>query len=228
MIHDLHTNHLHVVLHVVPLQRDYPSLHGQIPPAPDEPLDKQNIGSYWKRHHDLVAAGVDGWWPDEGDWLNEASRWERHRMYYEGPLSDTPNVRPWNLQRNGAPGMARYGGWIWSGDINSTWRDLRRTGEGRAEFVVESLAVSGARTLAASIRPRTGNTRASCMRAGFNSPRSARRSALTAEPGGCIARGAGTPAKPAPSKRSRHPIHPSCTTPRSNRSAGNISTCVIS
>jgi alpha-glucosidase/alpha-D-xyloside xylohydrolase len=121
VIHDLHTNHLHVVLHVVPLQRDYPSLHGQIPPAPDEPLDKQNIGSYWKRHHDLVVAGVDGWWPDEGDWLNEASRWERHRMYYEGPLSDTPNVRPWNLQRNGAPGMARYGGWIWSGDINSSW-----------------------------------------------------------------------------------------------------------
>ena len=45
-------------------------------------------------------------------------------MYYEGPLSDTPNVRPWNLQRNGAPGMARYGGWIWSGDVNSGWKTL--------------------------------------------------------------------------------------------------------
>src|ERR1019366_3629363 len=122
VIQDLHSNHLHVVLHVVPLQRDYPMLHGQIPPAPDEKLDAQDIGNYWKRHHALVAAGVDGWWPDEGDWLDEASRFERHRMYYEGPLSDTPNVRPWNLQRNGSVGMARYGGWIWSGDISSSWK----------------------------------------------------------------------------------------------------------
>ena len=124
VIQDLHSNHLHVVLHVVPLQRDYPSLHGRIPPASGEALDRQHIANYWKRHEDLVAAGVDGWWPDEGDWLDEASRWERHRMYYEGPMSDTPNVRPWNLQRNGAPGMARYGGWIWSGDISSSWRTL--------------------------------------------------------------------------------------------------------
>jgi len=124
VIQELHSNHLHVVLHVVPLQRDYPSLHGQIPPAPDEKLDPQSIANYWNRHRDLAVAGVDGWWPDEGDWLDETSRLERHRMYYEGPLNDTPNVRPWNLQRNGAPGMARYGGWIWSGDINSSWRTL--------------------------------------------------------------------------------------------------------
>ncbi len=45
VIQELHANNLHVVLHVVPLQRDYPSLHGQIPPAPDETLDKQYIGS---------------------------------------------------------------------------------------------------------------------------------------------------------------------------------------
>jgi len=122
VIHDLHTNHLHVVLHVVPLQRDYPALHGNIPPAPGENVDKQDIGSYWNRHKELVAAGVDGWWPDEGDWLDEPSRLARHRMYYEGPLSSTPDERPWNLQRNGAPGMAQFGGWIWSGDINSSWQ----------------------------------------------------------------------------------------------------------
>ncbi len=124
VIDELHQQHLHVVLHVVPLQEDYPSLHGQIPPAPNEALNQQHIATYWWRHHELVIAGVDGWWPDEGDWLDEASRWERHRMYYEGPMSDAPNVRPWNLQRNGAPGMARYGGWIWSGDISSSWKTL--------------------------------------------------------------------------------------------------------
>jgi alpha-glucosidase (family GH31 glycosyl hydrolase) len=124
VIDELHKQHLHIVLHVVPLQADYPTLHGQIPPAPGEELDQRHIANYWERHGDLVRAGVDGWWPDEGDWLDETSRWERHRMYYEGPLSSRPNARPWNLQRNGAPGMTRYGGWIWSGDINSSWQTL--------------------------------------------------------------------------------------------------------
>lgn len=124
VIQELHTNHLHVVLHVVPLQKDYPMLHGQIPPAPGEKLDAQDIGVYWNRHHDLFAAGVDGWWPDEGDWLNVPSVLARHRMYYDGPLADRPNVRPWDLQRNGYAGIARDGGWVWSGDISSSWKTL--------------------------------------------------------------------------------------------------------
>ena len=124
VINDLHADHLHVVLHVVPREKDYPTLHGRIPPAPDEKLDARDIGVYWRRHHDLFAAGVDGWWPDEGDWFGVTSRLARHRMYYEGPLSDHPGLRPWNLQRNGSPGIARYGGWIWSGDISSSWKTL--------------------------------------------------------------------------------------------------------
>jgi len=125
VIRDLHAEHLHVALHVVPLERDYPSLHGQIPPAADETLDQQDIGVYWRRHTALFAAGVDGWWPDEGDWFDATGRLARHRMYYEGPLSDRPSVRPWNLQRNGAPGVARYGGWVWSGDILSSWKTFK-------------------------------------------------------------------------------------------------------
>ncbi|HTL17662.1 MAG TPA: TIM-barrel domain-containing protein, partial [Patescibacteria group bacterium] len=125
VIQDLHAEHLRVVLHVVPLEKDYPSLHGQIPPGADERLDQQDISAYWRRHTALFAAGVDGWWPDEGDWLDAPSRLARHRMYYEGPLSDRPNVRPWNLQRNGTPGIGRYGGWVWSGDILSSWKTLK-------------------------------------------------------------------------------------------------------
>ncbi len=124
VIQELHADHLHVVLHVVPRQRDYPALHGQIPPAPGETLDTQDIGTYWNRHRALFADGVDGWWPDEGDWFDVPSRLARHRMYYEGPLSDRPNVRPWDLQRNGYAGIARYGGWVWSGDISSSWKTL--------------------------------------------------------------------------------------------------------
>jgi alpha-glucosidase/alpha-D-xyloside xylohydrolase len=124
VVNELHHENLHVVLHVVPLEKDYPSLHGQIPPAPGETLDKTDIGVYWGRHHELFADGVDGWWPDEGDWLDVPSRLERHRMYCEGPLADRPNVRPWDLQRNGFAGIARYGGWYWSGDVSSTWKTL--------------------------------------------------------------------------------------------------------
>jgi alpha-glucosidase (family GH31 glycosyl hydrolase) len=122
VLKDLHDDHIHVILHIVPLQRDYPSLHGSIPPAPDEDVNKTDIGSYWKRHDDLMADGVDGWWPDEGDWFDVPSRLARHRMYYEGPLSVRPNVRPWDLQRNGCPGISQYGGWVWSGDISSSWK----------------------------------------------------------------------------------------------------------
>jgi alpha-glucosidase/alpha-D-xyloside xylohydrolase len=124
VIQELHADNLHVVLHVVPLERKYSALHGQIPPAPGEQLDDQDIGVYWARHRELFADGVDGWWPDEGDWLNVPSVLARHRMYYEGPLADRPNIRPWDLQRNGYAGIARYGGWIWSGDISSSWKTL--------------------------------------------------------------------------------------------------------
>jgi alpha-glucosidase (family GH31 glycosyl hydrolase) len=143
VLNELHAENLHVLLHVVPLQRDYGTLHGEIPwqqsehfeflgpaglqrlidaaPSPD---DKTHIANYWARHRALFAEGVDGWWPDEGDWLDVPGRLARHRMYYEGPLSDRPNVRPWNLQRNGYAGIARYGGWIWTGDVSSTWKTL--------------------------------------------------------------------------------------------------------
>jgi alpha-glucosidase (family GH31 glycosyl hydrolase) len=99
-------------------------LHGQIPPAADETLDHTDIGPYWQQHKELFAAGIDGWWPDEGDWFDVPSRLARHRMYYQGPLSDKPNVRPWNLQRNGYAGISQYGGWVWSGDVQSTWKTL--------------------------------------------------------------------------------------------------------
>lgn len=123
VIRDLHAQHFHVVLHVVPRKLSAP-LHGEIPPAAGETLDAQHIANYWQRHHDVFATGVDGWWPDEGDWYTITERLERHKMYYAGPLSDRPNVRPWNLQRNGYAGIARFGGWVWSGDIASTWRTL--------------------------------------------------------------------------------------------------------
>ncbi len=125
VIADLHARHVKVIVHVVPWDRDrLPTLHGTIPPAPGEILDTSHLQTYWRQHVSLVETGVDGFWPDEGDWFNLHERLARHQLYYQGPLSTRPNVRPWHLQRNGYPGIARWGGWVWSGDTDSSWKTL--------------------------------------------------------------------------------------------------------
>ena len=71
-----------------------------------------------------MKTGVDAFWPDEGDWFDLFERVKRHQLYYQGPLSTPPNVRPWSLHRNGYPGIAQWGGWVWSGDTESSWKTL--------------------------------------------------------------------------------------------------------
>jgi alpha-glucosidase/alpha-D-xyloside xylohydrolase len=83
-----------------------------------------HIRNYWARHRELMTLGADGWWPDDGDELPLESRLTRHRCYYEGSLQDRPNARPWSLHRTGYAGSQRYGGWIWSGDIDGKWETL--------------------------------------------------------------------------------------------------------
>jgi len=121
----LHARHVHVIVHIVPWQRyRLPTLQGTLPPGPGEPMDESHILNYWKQHVDLVRAGVDAWWPDEGDWFNLFERIKRHQLYYQGPLSTQPNVRPWSLHRNGHLGIAQWGGWVWSGDTQASWKTL--------------------------------------------------------------------------------------------------------
>jgi len=122
---DMHARNVKVVVHIVPWDRDkLPSLHGSIPAKPGETVDASHIQHYWQQHVPLVKAGVDAFWPDEGDWFNLFERIKRHQLYYEGALSTQPNTRPWSLQRNGYPGIAQWGGWVWSGDTESSWKTL--------------------------------------------------------------------------------------------------------
>ena len=124
-ISDMHNRNVKVVLHMVPWDRDkLPNLHGNIPAKPGETLDASHIQNYWKEHMGLVNSGVDAFWPDEGDWFNLYERIKRHQLYYQGHLSANPNTRPWSLQRNGYPGIAQWGGWVWSGDTESSWKTL--------------------------------------------------------------------------------------------------------
>jgi alpha-glucosidase/alpha-D-xyloside xylohydrolase len=122
---DMHNRHVKVILHIVPWDRDkLPGLHGTIPAKPGEVLDASHIENYWQQHLNLVRKGVDGFWPDEGDWFNLFERIKRHQLYYQGHLSANPDIRPWSLQRNGYPGIAQWDGWVWSGDTESSWKTL--------------------------------------------------------------------------------------------------------
>ncbi len=125
VIADMHAKNVKLVLHMIPPDRDkLPTLHGTIPAKPTDTLDASHIQTYWQQHVPLMNAGVDAFWPDEGDWFNLFERLTRHEMYYEGPLSTRPDVRPWSLHRNGYAGMAQWGGWVWSGDTQSSWKTL--------------------------------------------------------------------------------------------------------
>ena len=123
MLSELHRKNFRAVLHVVILSD---RLHGRVSdPCRLAAFDEAEASCYWDEHRRDFAMGVDGWWPDEGDPLDIASRLIRNRMYWEGPQMDRPNQRPYALHRNGYAGMQRYGGFLWSGDVYSTWETLR-------------------------------------------------------------------------------------------------------
>jgi alpha-glucosidase/alpha-D-xyloside xylohydrolase len=115
----LHDLNFKVVLHVNHAPRNL--FGASVAEESDSPL---HIRNYWARHRDDFKLGVDAWWPDDGDELPIEARLARHRCYYEGSLQDRPDVRPWALHRNGYAGVQRYGGWIWSGDVQSRWATL--------------------------------------------------------------------------------------------------------
>lgn len=123
MIAELHAEHFRVVPHAVILSD---RLRGGVTdPCALDRFDEADASCYWDAHRQDFAMGVDGWWPDEGDPLDIPSTLTRHRMYWEGPQLDRPNERPYALHRNGYAGMQRYGSFLWSGDVFSTWETLK-------------------------------------------------------------------------------------------------------
>jgi alpha-glucosidase (family GH31 glycosyl hydrolase) len=123
MMDELRKDHFHAVVHTVILSdRLRGTAHD---PCDLARYDESEASCYWDAHRKTFAMGVDGWWPDEGDRLDIASRLVRNRMYWEGPQIDRPNERPYALHRNGYAGMQRYASFLWSGDVYSTWETLK-------------------------------------------------------------------------------------------------------
>lgn len=121
MIKKLHDEDFRIVLH-----EDKPpkQLHGRAGDSGAAAENPEDAAHYWREHLKVFDLGVDGWWADEGDWLDNFSCLVRNRMYWEGAQMARPNVRPYILNRNGYAGIQRYG-WLWSGDIDSRWETLR-------------------------------------------------------------------------------------------------------
>jgi alpha-glucosidase (family GH31 glycosyl hydrolase) len=123
VLDELHKDNFKAVVHVVILSD---KLRGTVRDACALPrFDEELASCHWDAHRKDFALGVDGWWPDEGDPLDIASRLVRNRMYWEGPQIDRPNERPYALHRNGYAGMQRYASFLWSGDVYSTWETLK-------------------------------------------------------------------------------------------------------
>lgn len=134
MVDQLHADHFKVVLHaVVEAQKltgtvadpctAAPLPSGRTPDGRWPPA--RQASCYWPVHKPIFDLGVDGWWPDQGDGLDAASRLARNRMYWDGGRQWRPNERPYALHRNGHAGMQRYAAFLWSGDVYSTWETLK-------------------------------------------------------------------------------------------------------
>src|SRR5215469_16203861 len=124
-VDELHSLHFRVVLHIV-IESENRKLTGSVADGcPNAEPGNLPVGCYWPRHKPVFDAGVDGWWPDQGDGFDEPSRRNRHRMYWEGSQLWRPNERPYALHRNGAAGMARYAAFLWSGDVQDRWETLK-------------------------------------------------------------------------------------------------------
>src|SRR5271168_456127 len=123
MLDELHKENFRAVVHTVILSD---KLSGTVKdPCELARFDETRASCYWDAHRKVFSQGVDGWWPDEGDPLDVASRLVRNRMYWDGPQIDRPNERPYALHRNGYAGMQKYASFLWSGDVFSTWETLK-------------------------------------------------------------------------------------------------------
>ena len=135
MVDELHAEHFKVVLHVVIEGRRLVGTVADPCTAAPQPSGRtsdnqwpaeRQVACYWPIHKTLMDVGVDGWWPDQGDGYDGPSRFNRHRMYWEGTQMYRPNDRPYALHRNASAGIQRYGGFIWSGDVQSRWETLKQ------------------------------------------------------------------------------------------------------
>jgi alpha-glucosidase len=83
---------------------------------------------WWSQHVPLVQDGIAGWWNDE------AEQYYPEFFYmtlaqFEGLADTKPGYRNWSLNRAFTPGIQRLGAAVWTGDVLSDWKALRKTNQ---------------------------------------------------------------------------------------------------
>jgi alpha-glucosidase len=92
-------------------------------------MDFQDPGMnrwYQQQSAPLIAAGIDGWWNDEGEG-SYTTYYYWNESEAEALAADRPGARLWTLNRAFSPGAQRLGAAAWTGDIDADWATFSRT-----------------------------------------------------------------------------------------------------
>jgi len=125
-----------------PPRKEYPS-----GVKPYDPFNPEARSIYWKHLNEgLFKLGIDGWWMDstEPDHLDARPKDFDNKTYlgslrkvrnafplaavggvYDNQRATTSDKRVFILTRSAFAGQQRYGANTWSGDVNSSWENLR-------------------------------------------------------------------------------------------------------
>lgn len=109
-------------------------------------FNKDAADFYWHNFSSrlLQPYKIDCWWQDATEPENDDLRCRRinggkqygevyrnvypnfvSKVVYEGCKRDRPDHRTFIFTRSGAPGIHRYGSFLWSGDVGNDWKTLR-------------------------------------------------------------------------------------------------------
>lgn len=109
-------------------------------------FNKDAADFYWQNFTSklLKPYKIDCWWQDATEPENDDLLGRRinggkeygevyrnvypnlvSKVVYEGCKNDLPENRTFILTRSGAPGIHRYGSFLWSGDVGNDWQTLR-------------------------------------------------------------------------------------------------------
>ena len=87
--------------------------------------DEADAACYWTAHRERLLPGRRRLVARRGRPARRPLAADADPDVLGGPQLDRPDRRPYALHRNGYAGMQRYGAFLWSGDVYSTWETLK-------------------------------------------------------------------------------------------------------
>mmetsp|Transcript_56516 Transcript_56516/g.123584 ORF Transcript_56516/g.123584 Transcript_56516/m.123584 type:complete len:1328 (-) Transcript_56516:77-4060(-) len=102
----------------------------------------------------LIGVGLDFWWNDEGETEYFTYQyWNEAEVQALRSSANSSRDRFFSLNSAFSPGLARLGAAVWTGDVDASWEDLRRT-----PGTMLNLVLAGAPYVACDIGGYAGET----------------------------------------------------------------------